>query len=272
MVNTSRACASRRALLDVAGARAAREDEPQIARAFGQRHQQLVGLRRDPDLVDAGDPRAPRPRRRRARYTPRRGIGIIMTPEARRFAHVRRGIFAERVAQQQLLSEIADSRTADCLDCRLGSAAPGRTGRRSAAPRLRARRRRPAFTRHSAWIGPCRKPSPRGPRRRRRRWRAARRRRRRGRDVDRFLEERTVERIGLVEDREHVQLAVVSSPSSAYSRPGMNPSTSAVACARSARRAPPAAAAARRSRSNAATSPPACRPASRRGCPTAPAA
>ena len=54
----------------------------------------------------------------------------------------------------------------------------------------------------------------------------------RGREIDRLLEERTVQRIGLVEDRERrAALPAVSSPSSAYSRPGMNPSMTAVVCA-----------------------------------------
>ena len=55
------------------------------------------------------------------------------------------------------------------------------------------------------------------------------RRRRRRRDVDRLLEERAVERIGLVEDRERrAARRGAAAPSTANSRPGMNPSTSAV--------------------------------------------
>src|SRR3954469_8280418 len=44
--------------LHVSGGRRAREDESQIARAFGQRHQQLIRLRRDVDRLDPLD--APR--------------------------------------------------------------------------------------------------------------------------------------------------------------------------------------------------------------------
>src|SRR5260221_9281247 len=42
-------------LLDERGAGRAREDEPEIARAFRQRHQQLIRLRGDLDVFDAGD-------------------------------------------------------------------------------------------------------------------------------------------------------------------------------------------------------------------------
>ena len=42
--------------LDIVCAIRAREDEPQVARAFGQRHEQLIRLRRDVDLVDADNP------------------------------------------------------------------------------------------------------------------------------------------------------------------------------------------------------------------------
>ena len=66
-----------------------------------------------------------------------------------------------------------------------------------------------ALTRHSAWMGPCVRPSARHAAVDRVVHRALHRRRRaRRRHVDRLLEERTVERIGLVEDRQHLQRAV----------------------------------------------------------------
>ena len=83
MANRSRACAARSARSTASARRAAREDEPEIAGALRQRHQQLIRLRGDPHVVDAGDARAP-PRARHAAIARRaRGIGIIITPDAR---------------------------------------------------------------------------------------------------------------------------------------------------------------------------------------------
>ena len=123
------------------------------------------------------------------------------------------GRFSERVPQQQLLERHRfGERRRGRPSAR--SAALARTARRSAARPPRARSP-PRFARAgtSACIGPCDRPIAR----------AARptaatiaccssREAPRRRDVDRFLEERTVERIGLVEDRQHVKRPVVQHP------------------------------------------------------------
>ena len=161
MANASRACAARSACSTAGDASRAREDESEIAGAFGQRHEQLIRLRGDPDVVDVRHVARRRRRRRRARKMPRRGIGIIITPDASLSPAPVVGRFAERVAQEQLLERDGDSgfgiRSDPSPRPTARSAARARTGRRSAARRLRARTRPRSFTRHSAWIGPwCR--------------------------------------------------------------------------------------------------------------------
>ena len=133
-------------LLDVGGPSRAREDEAQIARAFRQRHQQLIRLRRDRESRRRRRPRAPRrspstPRTRRARNR-----NHHHARRARSRVH-RSGDFAERVAQQQLLERdwdsgvgiVGDSARFDRPDLPRRIAAPARRGRRSDAPRPRAR-------------------------------------------------------------------------------------------------------------------------------------
>ncbi len=146
--------------LDVAARRAAREDEAEIARALGQRHQQLVRLRGDPHVVDAVDARA-RPRRRRRRgSTPRRGIGIIITPDAR----------ASRDQPSDDSPSACRSSSSSSEMRRVAGRRPLRLepqrARAQAADRPRGHfedeHAAASLTRHSAWIGPCRRPSARG--------------------------------------------------------------------------------------------------------------
>src|SRR5580765_3617690 len=88
-------------LFNQAGPLGTREDEPQIARAFGQRHQQLIRFGGDVDLVDALnracriealDPAHDAPPRDRDHHHAARRV---LSP-------VRRGVLAQRVTQQEL--------------------------------------------------------------------------------------------------------------------------------------------------------------------------
>ena len=189
------------------------------------------------------------PRRPPASSNPRFGIGIIITADALRA----RGAHASRRSPSACRSSTSS---------RLGA-------RLVEAQHLRAQsadRPRRDLEQHDA--GADRRGTPRGSGRGAARARAAPRcdgRRaiacaragveRRRRDVDRLLEERAVERIGLVEDRRRrCSAPAVSTPSTAYSRPGMKPSTSTSSSSRRAcRRARPARASSARIRPSAAT-------------------
>ncbi len=180
-----------------------REDEPQVAGAFRQGVEPLPGLGAH---HDAGHVRhlAARPRRRAPRAASRcAAIGTISTPAAR---GRRRQPASDSPTAARSSSRFERQRLASR---RPRSGARGRTARQSAAPPLPAPRPRRRLTRHSAWIGPCQSPAARAAcvtaaMTAHRRRVAARRRR----DVERLFEERTVERVGLVEHRQHVQRAV----------------------------------------------------------------
>ena len=226
-----------------------REDESEVAGAFGQRHEQLIRLRGDPDVVDVRRPARAASTPSTPRRMPRRGIGIIITPLASRLAAPRAGIFAERVPKEELLEGDCGLRIADCGLTAIADEA--QRARAQAADRARGdfehEARPPSLTRHSAWTGPWCRPMAF----------AARvdrlddsildlRRRRRRRDVDRLFEERAVERFGLVEDRQDVQRAVVQQRLDRVLASGDEALRRARSRApRSARRAPPATAAAR---------------------------
>src|SRR5712692_5262510 len=99
--------------LDLVSAIGAREDESEVARALGQRQQQLIRLRRDSDVVHAGHLTSgvdalhaaedAAPWNRDHHDTGRVGL-----------AAPRAGIFAERVTQEKFLQTDCGLRIADC--------------------------------------------------------------------------------------------------------------------------------------------------------------
>ncbi len=191
-------CAARSALLARGRRRAPREDEPQVAVPLRQRHEQRVRLGRDPHVLDARH----RPRRLHAvdpAKTPRRGIGIIITPTPRLARYAR--------APRRARGAAAPPRATRRRPSRRGTAAPGAEaadGARRHFEHVHAA----SFTRHSAWTGPgagrARRPPPPPPSTIRACTSAGGARRR---DVNRLLEERAVERVRLVEDRERLESA-----------------------------------------------------------------
>ena len=217
--------------LDGLGRLRAGEDEAEVAcQPSGSGTSSWPGCAVIDDVLDAGHapgrPRAPRT----ARSTPPRGIGIIITPAAAPLA-------LERVdgPSPSAWRRISSSSVIPVAEAERARAEPADRARRHLDhPRPLARS--PAARR-----GPAPR-SGRAPRTPPQRVSAHRRLdvggQARRRDVDRLLEERAVERIGLVEEGEHVQVAPDAGAPRARPR----------ARARSARRAP------RRPRSSAATS------------------
>ena len=228
MAKRRRACAARSARSDVSRASGAREDESQIAGALRQRHQQLIRLRRDPDVVDV---------RHAARRLDAVDAAEDAAPRNRNHHHAggaparasSAGRFAERVAQQQLLERDRATRGFADSSAVARTAARARTGRRSAAPPPRARTRRSVV---DAALGVNRAVPQaergRGARRRRRRSRAARRPAPQTASR-RSFPRRTDRRADRACRRSPATWSApwCISPSSANSRPGMNPSTSA---------------------------------------------
>ena len=146
---------AQRALDTATTPRRAREDEAEIAGALRQRHQQLIRLRRDPDVVDVRHPRAAsRPSTRREHAAPRdrnhhdAGGARLAAPGRRRLRPARAAAAAPRAEigardrrsrddeAQRARAQAADRPRGDFED----EHAVGR------------------FTRHSAWIGPWRRP------------------------------------------------------------------------------------------------------------------
>ena len=134
---------------------AAREDEAQIAGAFRQRHEQLVGLGGDRDVVDAGDRRASSTPDT-PRYTPRAGIGIIMTPEAQVRATSRRAIRRARDAAAAPRASIGVRTASDrpssgrCPTRWVNRKRPGAQTADRPRRDFERRTRRRSLTRHSA--------------------------------------------------------------------------------------------------------------------------
>ncbi len=133
-------CASRSACSAASGVSAAREDEAQIAGAFGQRHQLLALLR--------GDDRRPRCRRRNARRRVpghrrkflRAGSGSsLLRPRRARHRERRQDLHRRRGAGSALPIRAAPARTSPPMG-------------RAATSSIQTPRR---FTRISAWIGPA---------------------------------------------------------------------------------------------------------------------
>ena len=256
-------------LLDVVGRGGAREDEPQIARALGQRHQQLIGLRRDADV---------------GRRPATRGLleavdtdGTRRAAESESSSRPRRDVRASsRSAVRPSACRNSSSSSGDrfrrARRTSARNAARGRTGRRSAAPPLRARTRPPRSrgTRRESVRAPGRS------RRGRAFGRIDDRRlvgvRRRVTASRRWFPRRTGRRVDPACRRSRARIAPWRSisPSTANSRPGMNafdehelvrgvalgPDVRRCAAARAAVRTP-----SRGQRHR--------RRASRRGCPTA---
>ena len=138
-----------------AGAAGAREDEPQIAGALGQRHQQLIRLRGDAGRRRCrGTPRAASTPST-PRNMPRRGIGIIITPEAARSRGPRR----RRSRRARDAAGVPRARSVGIGDRRLATDRDRSAGARAHRPPIgraatSSTNTPSALTRHSAWIGP----------------------------------------------------------------------------------------------------------------------
>jgi hypothetical protein len=222
MANVRRVCASRSDLLDSIEALAAREDEAQVAGAFGQRHEQLIWLRGDVHLVDTGN----RTRLVQAvtrRRIPRFGMGIIITPLAASSRRYGAG-FSPSAWRSRSSSREHGSPAANGVRSRFSRESPVRTRKSRSDPETQGARAEAADRtggnfehEHAIRVHPALGMDRSVPQTQRLRGRGdagddgALRLRgcRRGRQVNRLLEERTVQRIRLVEDRQYLQGTVV---------------------------------------------------------------